>query len=354
MPVSYLVLGVLPVGFPDCRFDGVNVILHAFCGHYPVKSSKREFIRGLHNLRPGHHGNVVTVGSFDGVHLGHQEILRQVCLQADKLGVPSAVMIFEPQPHEFFSGDKAPARLMRLGEKVEALFEQGVDRVFCLPFNKGLSELSSADFIEKILVQGLGTRYLVVGDDFRFGVGRSGDFSQLQEAGVLHGFEMTDTQSFIVNEERVSSTRIRALLQSNQFEDAAYLLGRPYTISGKVVRGNQLGRQLGVPTANVHLHRYRSPLAGVYAVMCVLPSGQQLHGVANVGVRPTVQQDGEQDGVKPILEVHLFDWSGNLYGQTIKVTFKHKLRDEHRFNGLEALKQQIALDIRAAKQFFNL
>ncbi len=314
---------------------------------------KREFIRGLHNLRPEHHGNVVTVGSFDGVHLGHQAILRQVLAQSERLTLPSAAMIFEPQPHEFFSGDKAPPRLMRLGEKVQALFDHGIHRVFCLPFNHALSELSSFVFIEKVLVQGLGTRYLVVGDDFRFGVGRTGDYEQLLEAGERHHFAVTDTQSFLVGGERVSSTRIRELLQQNRFEAAADLLGRPYTISGKVVRGNQLGRNLGVPTANVHLHRYRSPLAGVFAVVATLASGERLQGVANVGVRPTVTASDGNTVVKPILEVHVFDWVGDLYGQTIAVEFKYKLRDEQRFAGLDELSQQIGKDVQQARDFFK-
>lgn len=317
-----------------------------------VKTSKREFIRGLHNLLPEHHGNVVTIGSFDGVHLGHQAILQQVLAQSKQLQLPSLAMVFEPQPHEFFTGDKAPPRLMRLGEKVQALFNEGIDRVFCLPFNAALSELSAALFIERILVKGLGAHYLVVGDDFRFGSARTGDYSQLVSAGEEHGFTVTDTQSFLIDKERVSSTRIRNLLLNNQFKEASRLLGKPYTISGKVVKGNQLGRELGTPTANVHLHRYRSPLAGVFAVVTRLPSGETIKGVANVGVRPTLNADGEKPVAKPILEVHLFDWQGDLYDQTIVVEFKYKLREEKRFNGLDELKQQISLDVKKARDFF--
>ncbi len=309
---------------------------------------KQEFIRGLHNLRAEHHGNVVTIGSFDGVHLGHQAILQQVKKQAEELRLPSVAMIFEPQPHEFFAGDKAPARLMRLGEKVHALFDQGIDRVFCLPFNSALSQLSADDFIKKVLIDGLGTRYLVVGDDFRFGAGRAGDYSRLESAGEDNGFAVTDTQSFLIGGERVSSTRIRELLQQNDFTEAARLLGKPYTISGRVVKGNQLGRELGAPTANVHLHRYRSPLSGVFCVKVALSSGDHAQGVANVGVRPTLG-----GSAKPILEVHLFERNDDLYGQEIFVEFVHRLREEQRFDGLEQLKQQIQRDIKQARLFFS-
>lgn len=307
--------------------------------------NKREFLRGLHNLRPEHRGNVVTIGAFDGVHLGHQAILQQVVEQAASLGLPSLAMIFEPQPHEFFSGEKAPARLMRLGEKVEALFEAGIERVFCLPFNRYLSELSAQAFIEQVLVNGLGVRSLVVGDDFRFGCGRKGDYAMLRAAGAKHGFDLTDTTTYIVGEQRVSSTRIRQVLESANFAEVALLLGKPYTISGRVVYGQQLGRELGAPTANVHLHRYRSPLAGVFVVETRLPSGELLPGVANVGVRPTVCGD-----TKPILEVHLFDRNDNLYGQTIVVEFKYKIREEKRFNHLDDLRDQIQKDIQHARQ----
>ncbi|MGH1485098.1 MAG: bifunctional riboflavin kinase/FAD synthetase [Cellvibrionaceae bacterium] len=313
-----------------------------------VAAPKREFIRGSHNLRTDHHGNVVTIGSFDGVHLGHQAILKQVQLQAEILGLPSAVMVFEPQPHEFFSGEKAPARLMRLKEKVKALFAEGVDRVFCLPFNEALSLQSANDFIDQVLVEGLGTQYLVVGDDFRFGAQRAGDYEHLEAAGQRHGFTVTDTKSFVIDGERVSSTRIRQLLEDNDFEAAARLLGKPYTISGKVVKGNQLGRELGAPTANVHLHRYRSPLAGVFAVEVGLPSKEVVTGVANVGVRPTLGGDE-----KPILEVHLFDRDDNLYDHDIVVEFKSKLREEQKFEGLHQLKTQIQQDIQQARLFFS-
>lgn len=218
--------------------------------------SSKEFIRGLHNLRPRHRGSVATIGSFDGVHLGHQAILRQVTGKARELGLPSVAMVFEPQPHEYFAGDKAPARLMRLRDKMRALFAAGIDRVLCLQFNPSLRSLSAQAFIQRVLVEGIGVKYLVVGDDFRFGCDRSGDYQALKRAGQQFGFEVTDTHTYEIGGERVSSTRIRQALEQSQFELAAQLLGKPYVITGHVIYGQQLGRQLGVPTANVQLrHR---------------------------------------------------------------------------------------------------
>lgn len=310
-------------------------------------SPGKEFIRGLHNLRPRHRGSVATIGSFDGVHLGHQAILRQVTSKAKELGLPSVVMVFEPQPHEFFSGEKAPARLMRLREKAQALFAAGIDRVFCLQFNRSLRGLSAREFIQRVLVEGIGVKYLVVGDDFRFGCDRSGDYELLKQAGKMHGFDVIDTHTYEIEDERVSSTRIRRELEAGHFEFAAQLLGKPYTITGHVVYGQQLGRQLGVPTANVQLRRYRSPLNGVFAVEAHLADGRLVQGVANVGVRPTV--GGE---TKPILEVHLFDFDEHIYGQIIEVEFKTKLREETKFESLELLKAQLQRDIEDARAFF--
>lgn len=325
-------------------------------GHSPVSdvtdastvTSMRQFVRGLHNLQPQHYGNVVTIGVFDGVHLGHQAILQHVIKQADRLGLPSLAMIFEPQPHEFFSGEKVPARLMRLGEKIKALFAAGIDRVFCLTFNHALSQLSAEDFIQTILIDALGTRHLVVGDDFRFGYGREGNYTLLQAASQQYQFELTDTTTYVVNRKRVSSTRIRLALQDGCFADAAELLGRAYTISGRVVKGQQLARTLGVPTANVHLHRYRSPLSGVFAVNTALTSGKVVPGVANVGVRPTIGGNST-----PILEVHLFNHHEEIYGQNIVVEFKQKIREEQRFDNVEALREQMQHDIASAKNILH-
>ena len=306
------------------------------------------FIRGLHNLRPWHRGCVATIGSFDGVHLGHQAILRQLAQAAEAHQLPSVVIIFEPQPHEFFSGDKAPARLMRLREKIQALFAAGVSRVLCIEFNESLRRLSAQEFIDQVLVRGLDIKHLGVGDDFRFGCDRKGDFNLLQAAGSERGFTVSDTCTLLLHGERVSSTRIRHLLEQGDFAQAEELLGRPYSITGRVGYGQQLGRKLGVPTANIHLWRYRSPLHGVFAVTARFRQGDVHPGVANVGVRPTVSGDK-----KPILEVHLFDFATAIYGTMIDVVFHQKLRDEQRFPSLDALQAQLQQDINQAQDFFN-
>lgn len=309
---------------------------------------QQEFIRGLHNLRPEHKNCVATIGSFDGVHLGHQAILQQLIHVARTQNLPSVAIVFEPQPHEFFAGDKAPARLMRLREKISALWAAGVDRILCLHFNQELRGLSAEQFIDRVLINGLGVKHLVVGDDFRFGCDRRGDFALLKTKGAEYGFAVSDTQTLSIAGERVSSTRIRELLELGDFKQAAKLLGKPYCIHGRVVYGKQLGRQLGVPTANVDLRRYRSPLHGVFAVIAHFKNGNSYQGVANVGVRPTVSGDK-----KPLLEVHLFDFSSNIYGAVIDVEFQHKLRDEKKFNSLDELKAQLQLDIQQGKTFFT-
>lgn len=313
-----------------------------------MQQAQREFIRGLHNLRPEHRGCVATIGSFDGVHLGHQAILSQLLITARAQGLPAVAIVFEPQPHEFFARKNAPARLMRLREKVQALWAAGVDRVLCLHFNKALRELSAEQFINRVLVQGVDVKHLVVGDDFRFGCDRRGNFALLEQQGAALGFVVSDTQTLEIDGARVSSTRIRQLLEVGDFSQAAQLLGKPYSIHGRVVYGKQLGRQLGVPTANIDLRRYRSPLHGVFAVTAHFADGSVCQGVSNVGVRPTV--DGDK---KPILEVHLFEFSRTIYGAVIDVIFQHKLRDEQKFNSIDELKAQLHIDIAAAKDFFS-
>ena len=314
-----------------------------------MQLAQREFIRGLHNLRPEHKGCVATIGSFDGVHLGHQAILQQLIQVARALNLPAVAIVFEPQPHEFFAGDKAPARLMRMREKLEALWAAGIDKVLCLHFNETLRNLSAEQFIDRVLVQGLAIKHLVVGDDFRFGCDRKGDYALLQSKGAELGFAVTDTHTLEIDGARVSSTRIRHLLEAGNFEEAEKLLGKPYGIYGRVVYGKQLGRQLGVPTANVDLRRYRSPLHGVFAVTAIFIDGSEVKGVANIGVRPTV------NGLKkPLLEVHLFNFSRSIYGAVIDVVFHHKLREEKKFNSLDELKAQLQTDIDDAKAFFKL
>ncbi|MDX2464396.1 MAG: bifunctional riboflavin kinase/FAD synthetase [Porticoccus sp.] len=307
---------------------------------------KKQFIRGLHNLKPSQGGCVATIGSFDGVHRGHRAILQQLIDKAAELDLPSVVMIFEPQPQEFFSGEQAPARLMRLREKVEAFIEAGVDQVFCLQFNRSLRSLSAMDFIDQVLISGLGIRCLVVGDDFRFGHDRSGNHQLLERVGKQQGFEVLDTHTLEYKDERISSTRIRHALEQADFSLAETLLGKPFRITGRVVYGQQLGRQLGLPTVNVQLNRYRAPLSGVYVVE-VLLGDRCLPGVANVGVRPTVG-----DLIKPVLEVHLLDFDEQLYGRRIQVEFKAKVREEAKFASLDMMVEEIHNDITVAREYF--
>jgi riboflavin kinase/FMN adenylyltransferase len=309
------------------------------------------FIRGLHNapgIQDAHYrGCVATIGSFDGVHCGHQVILDQVKAQAKNWHLPSVAMIFEPQPGEFFSGEQAPPRLMLLRDKVIALRDAGIDCVACLPFNPRLRAMTAEDFVDQVLVRALAVRHLVIGDDFRFGSDRKGDFGLLEHAGVVRGFAMERTATVQHAGERISSTRIRQLLQQEDFRQAEDLLGRPYTMQGKVVHGQQLGRKLGFPTANVRLNRYRSPLSGVFAVETTL-GNERIPGVANIGIRPTIA-----GLVKPILEVHLLGFDREIYGQRIAVRPLKKLREEKKFSSLDELKANIARDVEEAKIFFG-
>lgn len=306
-----------------------------------------QLVRGLHNLQPEHRGCVATIGNFDGVHRGHQAILARLRERAAELGVSSCVVIFEPQPREYFAPDQAPARLTRLREKLALLAEQGVDRVLCLAFNRRLRELSAAEFVHAVLVEGLGVRHLEVGDDFRFGCDRAGDFAFLTRAGAAEGFSVEAATTIVVAGERVSSTRLRQVLGNGDLDLAESLLGRPYGVSGRVVYGQQLGRQLDAPTANVQLKRRRVALSGVFVVSTVL-DGRRRPAVANIGMRPTVTSDG-----LPHLEVHLLDYQGDLYGRQLDVTFHHKLRDEQRFPSLEALRKAIETDIAAAREYWR-
>lgn len=306
-----------------------------------------ELIRGLHNLRDHHRGCVATIGNFDGIHLGHQAVLKQLAAESQRLNLPQIVILFEPQPKEYFDPDGAPARLTRLPQKLHILKQYGVSRVLCLSFNKALQQLSAEQFVQKILIDGLGIKTLIVGDDFRFGCDRAGDFDYLRSFGQNAGFDVMDTDTYAMQSHRVSSTRVREALGNGDFDEAEALLGRRYTIEGRIAHGQKLGRQLGVPTANVMLKRNKAALSGVYAVQSTTAAGQLIEGVANIGVRPTVG-----GAPKPILEVHLFDFDGDLYGQQLAVHFCQKLRDEVKFSGLEALKAQIFKDIEDAKAFF--
>ncbi len=311
---------------------------------------ENEFIPGLEGIKPCHKGCIATIGSFDGVHKGHQQLLRQVLQRAASLGLPSVVIVFEPQPYEYFSKEKAPARLMRLREKVLALHELGITRVLCLKFNAYLRNLTANAFVDEVLVGRLGVKHLEIGDDFRFGCDRQGDFNLLKSQGLEHGFSVSSAPTYEVNGARVSSTRIRQLLERDELNQVPQLLDKRFEIVGRVVYGKQLGRTIGVPTANVGLGRFRSPVKGVFTVRLCLEC--QKHkwwdGVANVGVRPTVT-----GGAKPMLEVHLFDFNQALYGEFVRVAFYKKIRNEQAFANLAALKAQIDKDIAQAKSYFD-
>ena len=305
-----------------------------------------EFIRGYHNLRPQHRGCVATIGNFDGVHLGHQTVLGQLSEKAAELGVPSVVISFEPYPMEFFAPDKAPARLTRLREKVRALTRYAVDRMLCLNFDADFAAQPPEEFIQHVLIDGLNVRYLVVGDDFRFGKDRAGDFDLLRKMGEQHGFQVVNLHTFAIDGERVSSTRVREALAKGDMAQAEQLLGRPYRMCGRVAHGDKRGRTIGFPTANIHLHRNTTPVKGVFAVEMFGIEGEPVQGVANIGTRPTV------DGTRSLLEVHLFDFNADIYGQYVNVEFVRKLRDEERFDSFEELRKQIDIDAENARTFF--
>ena len=310
-----------------------------------------ELIRGLQNIRAKHYGCVATIGNFDGVHLGHQAVLGQLAEKAAELCLPTLLLTFEPQPMEYFVPDKVPARLTRFREKMLALQRYSVDRVCCLSFNNKLANLSAQEFIEQILVKKLGVKYLVVGDDFRFGLNRQGTFETLVEAGKQHGFQVVNMHTFEIDSERVSSTRTRLALEKGDLATAEKLLGRSYRMSGRVAHGEKLGRELGFPTANIHLHRHASPLQGIFVVevfgLDMFDQYKQpVRGVASVGTRPTINE------TKALLEVFLFDFDQDIYGRHIQVSFLKKLRDEKKFDSLEELKEKIQTDVEQAQAYF--
>lgn len=306
-----------------------------------------EVIRGLYNWRQEHHGCVATLGNFDGVHHGHQMLLSHLNAKRDELGYPSVLVTFEPQPREYFRGEAVPARLTRFREKVRLLERTGIDRVLCLPFNRRLAEMPAEAVIDDLLVQRMGVQYVVIGDDFRFGKEARGDYAMMEEAGVRHGFGVSHMGTLTFKHGRVSSTRIREGLAAGDFATAERLLGHEYFIMGRVVYGRQLGRTLEFPTANIRLQRYQAAINGVFVVQAALPDGEVIGGVANIGMRPTV------NGTEPLLEVHLFDFDRDIYGALLTVTFRAKVRDEQTFDGLPALQAQIGRDAEYAKAWLQ-
>jgi riboflavin kinase / FMN adenylyltransferase len=290
---------------------------------------------------------VLTIGNFDGVHRGHQALLARLVTHARKVALPSAVMTFEPHPREFFAPDSAPARLTSLREKLSLIADEGVDHAYICRFNARFAALTAEQFIERILVQGLSVRHLIIGDDFRFGKGRAGDFEMLRRAGVEFRFGLEAMETVSVQGERVSSSALRDALQESDLAHAARLLGRPYGIAGRVIHGRKLGRELGFHTANIQLKRNRVPLSGVFAVRVSGEGVGMRNGVANLGMRPTVSNT-----LQPTLEVHLFDFDGDLYRHHLTVDFQAKLRDQAKFDSLQALSRQIGLDVAQARQYF--
>ncbi len=303
-----------------------------------------ELIRDIHNLRAHHHGCVATIGNFDGVHTGHHKVLEGLKADAARLKVPATVMCFEPTPMEFFRGDQAPSRLSRFREKFELLEAAGVDRLFCLRFDKAMASMAPEAFVRELLHDGLGVKHVVVGDDFRFGKNREGDFHLLERMGQDLGFSVDHTPTFAVDGERVSSSAVRAALELGEMAHAARLLGRPYDMIGHVIPGERLGRTLGFPTANIRPGRLVCPVSGVFAVRVRGIGPEPLPGVASVGTRPTVH------GVDPLLEVHVFDFDGDLYGKLLRVDFIAKLRDEEKFDDVETMRQQMDRDAIEARR----
>ena len=305
-----------------------------------------EFIRGQHNLRPRHRGCIASIGNYDGVHRGHQAIVKQLLRNRKRAGVPAIIITFEPHPQEYFRRGES-TRLTSLRAKLELMAGLGVERVLCLQFNASLANMSPESFIQDLLVDGLGVKHLVIGDDFRFGKGRAGDFDVLRESGEHHGFTVENTETYMVNGERVSSTRVRQALELGQLELAGRLLGRTYNISGKVGHGDKRGRSWGYPTANINLERQNPPLNGIYVVEVDGLGSVGMPGVAYVGTRPTV------DGTRRLLEVHILGIEQDMYGRRIVVNFLKMIRADEKFEDEGKLRAQIAQDKADAEAYFK-
>lgn len=305
--------------------------------------------RGIKKLQPFPSGCVLTIGNFDGVHKGHNVVINKLAEKGNLLGLPVVVMVFEPQPLEFFLKDNAPSRLTRLREKIIHFQRLPVDNFLIVHFNQCFADLDPQYFVQEILMQRLNVKFLVVGDDFHFGKARRGNFALLQEAGEQYGFKVTDTASYSVKGSRVSSTLIRDALNSGDLATAEFMLGRSYSVCGRVVHGEKLGRKIGFPTANIQMQRKNTPVQGVFAVTMTGIGAKPVYGVANVGTKPTV--NGE---AKVLLETHLFDFEQDIYGKYVEVHFKHKIRSEMHFQSVDDLKRQIQLDTAQAKTLMHI
>ncbi len=304
-------------------------------------------IRGLSNIVSAPKNGVVTMGNFDGVHIGHQTLLKKTVEKAKELKTTSMAIIFEPQPFEFFAREAGAPRLTRWREKFCLLAEQGLDAVLVIRFNQQFANLTAEQFIQDILKKALQAQHIIVGDDFQFGRGRTGNFDFLKTAGQTLGITVENIPSILLNEKRVSSTRVRQALAESDHLLVEQLLGRPYSMKGRVVHGDKRGRQMGFPTANIYLHRAVPPVKGVYTVRMHGVAKKALPGVANVGIRPTI------GGTRSLLEVHLFDFAEDIYGQHVCVEFCEKLRDEQRYSNLDLLIEQIGKDAKAGRHYFE-
>jgi riboflavin kinase / FMN adenylyltransferase len=302
-------------------------------------------LRGLYS--PDSLPVALTIGNFDGVHLGHQALLNELRAAAQERGLQSAVVIFEPHPREFFTPQQAPVRLTSLREKLELFAGLGIDRVHVCRFNKSFSQISAADFINA-LHEKLSARFVLIGDDFRFGSGRGGDFALMEKIGAQLGFAVQSMHTVADNGVRISSTEIRAALAEGQLRTAQRYLGRHYSISGRVEHGDGMGRKLGFPTANIQLKHNLPPLSGIFVVQAHAEGMGVLQGVSSLGVRPTLRRDA-----KPVLEVHLFEFAQQIYNKHLRVEFLHKLRDEEKYPDVETLTRHIALDVKDARKWFE-
>lgn len=302
-----------------------------------------KLLRGTKHLPEFNQGIVATIGNFDGVHLGHQHLIQSLKEQVKRKCLPLVIILFEPQPGEYFQQEKAPARLTSLREKLDMFKRCQVDYVYCFKFDDELAQTSAMDFAKNYLFSLLKVKYLLIGEDFRFGKNREGDLNLLQSLGPIYHCDIKSLPDFAINQERVSSTKIRMALQQGDLNRAAQFLGRTYSLCGRVIHGDGRGRQWGIPTANLTMYRLNLPLQGVFVVKVLIDS-QWVSGVANVGRRPTV------DGTKNILEVHLFDFNQFIYGKLLQVFFLHKLRDEVKFTSVDALIAQIHDDVATAKK----